>query len=295
MADLTIAVDSSLARDLFASLDYPFRMRVGDKALSDVPLAGGAELDWDADVGSFPEDQIADFDAGPLLEATVQGYFEQGLAAKFVADADDAEAAALVAAYADGIVPDSPDAVAKVLERMAADDAFAAKAKAFFEARLDSGVEWVEAELSQKPDVAMGNPLTLGGLRFAVRARLKGCIRIFGREVCVTVTTPWIRFEGRRAALFLEVAGKQIYGRAKVSDIDFVWRIRILRWTITIRVGVTGLINGQLARQRPLLADFGTVAIAVPGLGRTYRPGAVAVPPSATETRLEIDGDFSRS
>ena len=119
MADLTIAVDSSLARDLFASLDYPFRMRVGDKALADVPLAGGAELDWDADVGSFPEDQIADFDAGPLLEATVQGYFEQGLAAKFVADADDAEAAALVAAYADGIVPDSPDAVAKVLERMA--------------------------------------------------------------------------------------------------------------------------------------------------------------------------------
>jgi len=141
----------------------------------------------------------------------------------------------------------------------------------------------------------MGNPLTLKDLRFAVRARLRGCIRIFGRESCVTVTTPRIRFEGRKAALFFDVVGTRIYGRAKVSNIDFVWRIRILRWTVSIRVGVTGLINRQLAGKRPLLADFSTVAIAVPGVARTYRPNAIAVPPSTSETRIEVDGDFSRS
>ncbi|MFM5917327.1 MAG: hypothetical protein ACKOOL_07325 [Novosphingobium sp.] len=297
MADLTLAVDTSLARDLFASLNYPYRMRVGSKVIEE-PEPGRtdtdqAEMEWDADPGSTPEDEIADFDAVPLLEATVQAFLEQHRSDRYLSDEEDREASALVAPYAEGIDSDRSESVKAVLDRMAADAAFEAKAKAFLKSRLGSGVEWVEAELSQRPDVAMGNPLTLSGLRFAVRARLKGCIRVFGREICVTVTTPWIRFEGRRAALFLDVVGQKVYGRARVSNIDFVWKIRIWKWTVTIRVGVTGLINGQLAHQRPLLADFGTVAIAVPGVSRTYHPTAVAIPPSSSETKLQIDGDFT--
>lgn len=299
MADLSIAIDTSLARDLFSSLDYPYRMRVGNKLLADdmaaLDFGNEAELDWDADVDQWPDDQVSDFDAGPMLEAMIDGYLEKSGTEKFLVEDDDAEASALVAPYASGIDFTGADAIAQVLARMDADSAFEAKATAFFQSRLGGSVDWVEAELSEKPDVAMGNPLTLSRLRFAVRARLKGCIRVFGRQICVSVTTPWIRFEGRRAALFFDVVGTRILGRAKVSDIDFVWRIRILSWTVTIRVGVTGIINSQLASQRPVLADFSTVAIAVPGVNRTYRPNAIAVPASGTETRVEVDGDFKRS
>jgi hypothetical protein len=158
---------------------------------------------------------------------------------------------------------------------------------------------WARASTGSRPSCRKcrrrrwATPQTLSNLRLAVRARARACIRIFGRKICVSATSPWIRFEGRRAALFLDVVGTKIFGRAQLSDLDFVMTIRILGRNINIRIGVTGLVNRQLARQRPLLADFGNVRITVPGVGRVYQPSTVAVPASSTETRIELDGAFS--
>jgi hypothetical protein len=307
MADLIATVTSSLANDLFGSLNYPFRMRVdGNMALakdsgakdsgSETALAedSGSEVDIDwLPAKSAEEDHGFEADLEPLLDALIEACLESQSGAPLMASEPDAEAEALVQPYLAGDDTGRAGQIAGVKARMAQDAAFAAKLETFLKARLGAGIDWVEAELSQMPASAMGNPLTLSNLRLAVRARARACIRIFGRKICVSATSPWIRFEGRRAALFLDVVGTKIFGRAQLSDLDFVMTIRILGRNIKIRIGVTGLVNRQLARQRPLLADFGNVRITVPGVGRVYQPSTVTVPASSTETRLELDGGFS--
>jgi hypothetical protein len=293
MADLVVSVTSSLANDLFGSLNYPFRMRVEGNALSDKAVAdraGEVSIDWLAP--SAPDEGFA-ADLEPLLDGAINAYLDNLSPSPFLAQEQDGEVAAIVQPYAVDEAPSRPAQLAAIKARMGQDSSFGDKLETFLKSRLDAGIDWIEAELSQMPSSAMGNPVTLGSLRVAVRARAKACIRVFGREVCASATSPWIRFEGQQAALFLDVEGTRILGRARVADLDFVMTIRILRWEIKIRIGVTGLVNGQLARQRPLLADFGTVRITVPGVQRVYQPTAVVVPASSTETRVEVDGRFS--
>jgi hypothetical protein len=295
MADLIATVTSSLTQDLFGSLDYPYRMRIDDKMAVDAsPDAGEVTIDWLPN-GSTEENHGFEADFEPLLDALIVSVLDQRPNKLLASDEEDAEAAALVEPYIGDDASSRSAQVVMIKERMEQDAAFATKFQGFLQSRLSTGIDWVEAELSQMPNSAMGNPLSLSNLRMAVRAKAKACIRVFGREYCISATSPWIRFEGRRAALFLDVVGLRIYGRARVTDLDFVMTIRILGREIRIRIGVTGLVNRQLERQRPLLADFATVAITVPGVSRVYRPTALAIPTSTTETRIEVDGSFARS
>lgn len=294
MTDLVISVGSSLATDLFGSLNYPFRMRVEGNAFmaEAASLAGEADLDW-LPPDSPVEDGGFEADFEPLLTATIEAYLESQSPSAFVTAEEDSEAAALIEPYLGDAGPSGPPTAGAVLSRMADDAAFTGKFETFLKGRLGAGIDWIEAELSQMPNAAMGNPLTLRDLRLAVRAKAKACIRVFGREICASATSPWIRFEGQQAALFLDVEGTKIFGRARVSDIEFVLKIRIFGRDIKIRIGVTGLLNRQLAGQRPLVADLGTVRITVPGLQRVYQPTSVSIPPSGSETTVVVDGRFS--
>jgi hypothetical protein len=269
-------------------------MRIDGNALVDAPqaLTGEARIDW-LPAGAPDEDGGFEADLEPLLDATIDAYLDSRAGAPLLDLEEDQEAAALIAPYAGEAAPGGSNPVAAIKLRMAQDSAFPARLESFLKARLGAGIDWIEAELSQMPSSAMGNPIRLSNLRIAVRARAKACIRIFGREVCVSATSPWIRFEGRQAALFLDVEGTKILGRARVADLDFVMTIRIFGREIKIRIGVTGLVNRQLEKQRPLLADFGTVRINVPGVQRVYTPTSVAVPQSSSETRVDVDGRFS--
>lgn len=295
MADFIATLTSSLANDLFGSLNYPYRMRIdGNVVAAEAvdPTDSEVEVDW-LPLSTPEESQGFEADLEPLLDAVIEACLDRRSAVPFLAEEPDVEAEALVAPYTGDDGTGGGVELAAIKSRMVQDPTFAEKLEIFLKARLGAGIDWIEAELSQMPASAMGNPLTLSNLRVAVRARAKACIRIFGRQICVSATSPWIRFEGQRALLFLDVVGTKILGRARVSNLDFVMTIRILGRTIKIRIGVTGLVNNQLARQRPLLADFGTVRIAVPGVSRVYQPTAVAVPFSSSETRVEVDGRFA--
>ncbi|MDN3646344.1 hypothetical protein QWY75_09040 [Pontixanthobacter aestiaquae] len=301
MTDLAMIIGSTLAQDLFGALKYPYRMRVDGNVKSaakggnpDFPVAEGedAEITFlDGDTSSDDDAFEANFDG--VLDAIIDAYLDQESGQGLVSADSDAEAHALVAPYAVDESSSRSKSISSIRQRMEDDDEFGQKFSDFASSRFEAGIDWVEAELSKRPDPAMGNPVTLSNLKIAVRARAKACIKVFGRKFCVKATSPWIRFEGKQAAVHFDVDGAKIYGRGQVSKLDFVMTIKILRWRIKVRIGVTGIVNRQLSKQRPLLMDFSSVRVKVPGVGLKYSISSVDMPASGTETRIVLDGQFN--
>lgn len=286
MTDFSISAESSLATELFGALDYPWRMRISpSKAIS-----GDDDEQVDAEMqGNAGDDIELAGESDDLLKDLVEAYLQN----RGQADRDEVETALaeIVEPYLlNGIAED--DAPGIVL-RMESDAAFQQKLEGFLGISLKFSLEWVEGELSARPNANLGNPIAIGNMRVAARAKGKGCIRVFGKKFCVSITSPWIRMEGRRAEVFLEPKGLQLRARAKAHDIDIVIKIRILRWSWKIKIGVTGYVNKALAGQSPVLLDLGAVRINVPGLGLTYAPSALAAPASSSTTTVAVDGGFT--
>lgn len=284
MSDVSLSIGTSLVANLFASIDYPWRKRIDvdrfldwDDEIECEVVAVNPEYEGSDYAGEEPDylDPLIDLFLAHRERAVEPGSPEEALVALFQP-------------YVSGTP--SRDTI---LERMDADASAPERLAAYWKPSLKVSVEWVEFELSKAPNAAMGNPVTLGDLRIAVRAKAKACIRAFGESVCIKITSPWVRFEGKKIEVALPVEGLKVKAHARAHDIDFVIKIKVWKWTYKIRIGMTGYVNKFLSKTRPVLADFGTVKIVVPGLDRTYSINAVAIPSSNSATTIAVDGKFS--
>lgn len=291
MTDISLTVQSSLVTDMFDAIKFPYRVRLDANKSRDEEQ--GIDLAWVEDAALSDDfDPEAEFDDAlddmieQFLDHTKQGGEESGT--------QDPEAEALIAPYVEGITNADRSDVSTIRNRMAEDDEFGEKFSAFAKQRVKADVDWVEIEVGKRPSAAMGNPLTIGGLEIRVRARVKACLRAFGKWWCTPwFKTPWFLFEGERASLFLDVVATKVYGRGQVKNIDFVIKIKIFKWTVKIKIGITGIINGQLGKQRVLLMDLDDVKVKVPGVGLTYAITSVDIPSSNSATQVLLDGRFS--
>ncbi len=286
MTDFSLAAESSLSNELFGAIGYPWRKRFDmDRLLTEDgdPRSVQSEL-----IGLSEDNDDLAGETDDLIEDLVELFLdnrsqqERGETEHALAD--------LVEPYLTGA--DEED-VSTICRTMEAEPNFDEELESFLRKVLEFSVEWVEGELSRQPDSNLGNPIALSNMRMAIRAKGKGCIKVFGKKYCVKVTSPWVRLEGKRAEIHLEADGPKLRARAKAHDIDIVIKIRILKWTWKIKIGVTSIVNRALSSQRPVLIDLRAIQVKVPGLDLVYKPSSLTVPSSNSTTTVEVDGTFT--
>lgn len=149
-----------------------------------------------------------------------------------------------------------------------ADEVKAALAVLVTRMSISVEVQWVKVELD-RPTVTMANPIVANQFACRVQARVRACLKLYGKKVCVSVTSPRIRLEARAATFALSAAGARVLGQPSFNDLDIVIKIRIWKWTYSIRIGVTSLVNEQLRKQGPIqIADLGPLEQGIPYSGR---------------------------
>jgi hypothetical protein len=136
---------------------------------------------------------------------------------------------------------------------------------------VDINIQWVRLEI-EKPSLRLQNPIALERIVLKIQVQVKACVKIFGRRVCVTATSPNVRIEGRQALLKLFGQGSKILATPEFRDIDIVIKIKILGLSFDVRIGITTLINGQLQGQAPILImDLSTFEQPVPFSNKRLR------------------------
>lgn len=141
------------------------------------------------------------------------------------------------------------------------------------ERRYKIDVHSVSLVVPRKPSLKLGNPVTIDDLTVRVKARFKASIRVFGKEYSTIKTTPWVTLSGRSATLKLSAAGARVLGTLVLDDIDLVAKVKILKWHYNCQLGLTGIMNKQLAKrgafelldlstfQRSLLPESDIIAV----------------------------------
>lgn len=141
------------------------------------------------------------------------------------------------------------------------------------ERRYKIDVHSVSLIVPQKPSLKLGNPVTIDDLTVRVKARFKASIRVFGKEYSTIKTTPWVSLSGRSATLKLSADGARVLGTLVLDDIDLVAKVKILKWHYNCQLGLTRIMNKQLAKrgafelldlsafQRSLLPESDIIAI----------------------------------
>lgn len=141
------------------------------------------------------------------------------------------------------------------------------------ERRYKIDVHSVSLVVPQKPALKLGNPVTIDDLTVRVKARFKASVRVFGKEYSTVKTTPWVTLSGRSATLKLSADGARVLGTLVLDDIDLVAKVKILKWQYNCQLGLTRIMNKQLAKrgafelldlsafQRSLLPESDTIAV----------------------------------
>lgn len=294
MSDISIAIDSSLLKKLFDSLKYPWRKKItpsfiGAKRFADDLAVSRVEQTSEGD------DLI---DGSGYIDDFINVYLDERQSIQ-TRGASESALLKLLDPYGARIQTNDAEARKSIKAQLLADDKGGDRLEAFFQEvflkkkkSASVSVDWIEFELTQPPGSTLGNPIMLTGLKIGVRAKVSVCVRVFGRQICLRITTPWFRIEGRRVEASLTVDQLKLIARAKVDDVDFVIKIKIGPFKFKIKIGVTGHINRYLSQQAPVLVDASNVAIVVPGLGKTFVPISIGTPPHASITQLQMDGKF---
>jgi len=151
----------------------------------------------------------------------------------------------------------------------------------------------VELEVGKQPGASLGDPITLSDLALSVRTKIRACIRVFGREFCASLTTSWLRTETAALRLDLQTRGLQLVGLPSASDVDILIKIKIWKWSYTIRIGVTGYVNDHLRGMTLMLLDASTIRLPIPMLGRTYVVNALGLGSEPNALSVSVDGGWS--
>lgn len=281
MADLTLSAGTTLITDLFESIQYPWRARIdGDRMRAGQPeielevLGPGGSGEISADEPEFITEWVeAYLEADPQQRRQDGGEALDELIAPYTTGATDAQT---------------------VIQRLKAAPDFERRLQTFLNRLgLKFSVDWIEVELSSRPNASLGNPISINQLKLGARVKAKACIKIFHEEKCISITSPWVRFEDETARVQLQSSGLIVRALASVSNFDLVLKFKILGKTFEVRIGLTKYVNRYLAAQQPVLIDASNIEVAVPGLDRKYKPASVNVPAHPSTTSVVIEGGFS--
>jgi hypothetical protein len=141
-------------------------------------------------------------------------------------------------------------------------------------------VKWIKLDVTERPTLTLGNPVSLAHIVVHVQARIEACIKVLGKKFCASATSPRVRIEGREALIDLTNRGALVNGTPRFKDVDIVIRIKLWKWTYDIRVGVTGRINDQLRKAGPIkLIDLSAMEQNVPYSSSKIQIESIAVAP----------------
>lgn len=287
---ITAGLGDIIINGLLDQLSYPFKVQLPSGGAG-APLEGefAAEHAWAPDDGSADavEDE-ADI-GGAILAAAVQGYLdaEEGGAP----DPSDRELYDLIASRMGPSLAATEDSVMAALE---ADSAAFAPALAESLARIASvSIRWVKVTVVRRPSAALGNPIRIGNLNLKVQAKVRVCVRIFGRNVCTDVTSPNVEFQAQEVRVDLQTSGLQIWAVPSIKNIDLVIRVRILGVRFTFTIGVTGVVNGLLRDKSVMVFDAAALRFPLPTLGRAFAVTAVDIPGGSGATTVNLSGAYT--
>lgn len=255
MSDASVLIATAAAKKLVDAIDFPLMMQIPSGRSIGL---GEADLGIAASDGAPGDDEIPEISSG--FEAFIGDMAKRAIDGTIDSRAGTAEELAALKVIGQNLEAKGEGG----LYGKGTDDVKKALGVLLTKRSVSFDVQWVKLELD-KPTVQMANPITASKIGCRVQVRVKACIRIFGRKICVTVTSPRIRLEARAATLALSGAGAKVMAQPAFKDLDVVIKIRIWKWTFSIRIGVTGLVNEQLRRQGPILiADLSALEQDIP-------------------------------
>lgn len=288
---ITAGLGDSIINGLLDQLSYPLTVQLpSGHGLADTDGEFASDFAWAPDDGRADavEDE-ADIGAA-ILAAAVQGYLaaEAGGGAP---DPSDRELYDLIAAHVGSSLIATEDTVMAALE---ADSAAFAPALAESLARVASvAIRWVKVTVVQRPSASLGNPIRIGNLRLKVQAKVRVCVRVFGRNYCTDVTSPNVEFLAQEVRVALQTRGLQIWAVPSIKNIDLVIRVRILGVSFTFTIGVTGVVNGLLKDKSVMVFDAGALRFPLPTLNRAFAVTAVEIPAGAGATTFNLSGAYT--
>ena len=287
---ITAGLGDIIINGLLDQLSYPFTVQL-PSSREGVPFEGefASGHAWAPDDGQVDavEDE-ADI-GGAILAAAVEGYLE---AEKGEApDPSDRELYDLIASR---VGPSLAATEASVMSALKADGAAFAPALADALARVASvSIRWVKVTVVRRPSAALGNPIRIGNLNLKVQARVRVCVRIFGRNVCTDVTSPNVEFQAQEVRVDLQTRGLQIWAVPSIKNIDLVIRIRILTASFTFTIGVTGVVNGLLRDKSAMVFDAAALRFPLPTLNRAFAVTAIDIPGGSGATTVNLSGAYT--
>lgn len=266
-SDISLVVSNILGKKVLDAIPFPIEMDISPT----LAIAAGGEL-GDASIQAEQEDTqypevyalSAEFEKHILYVA------EQAKNGTIDVSKEPPDEVAAVNVLAKRIF-DGAQNIQKLYAAAEDDELRAALSKIIISSALKVSIQWIRLEL-EKPQLTLANPIVLGNMVAKVQAQIRACLKVLGKEVCVTVTSPKVRIEGRQALLSLFGQGPKIFASPRLSDIDIVIKIKILKWSFKIRIGVTDLANKQLQKQGPiLLMDLSTFEQKIPYSSKQLR------------------------
>lgn len=288
---ITAGLGDSIINGLLDQLSYPFTVQLpSSHGLSGSDGEFPAEFAWAPDDGrADPVEDEAGI-GGAILAAAVQGYLaaEAGGAAP---DPSDRELYDLIASRVGPSLMATEDAVMAALD---ADSAAFAPALAESLARVASvDLRWVKVTVVRRPSASLGNPIRIGNLNLKVQARIRVCVRVFGRNYCTDITSPNVEFQAQEVRVALQTRGLQIWAVPSIRNIDLVIRVRILGVSFTFTIGVTGVVNGMLRDKSVMVFDAAALRFPLPTLNRAFGVTAVEIPEATGATTFNLSGAYT--
>lgn len=115
------------------------------------------------------------------------------------------------------------------------------------------------------PTLHVGNPISLSDITVKIHAKIKVCVRVLGRWRCVRASIPWVTLSGREAILQLSSEGPIIYATPIVKNIDMTVAVKIFKWSVKCKLGLTRIVNRELRKRGPIqLVDLSSFEQSIP-------------------------------
>ena len=287
---ITAAIGDIVINGLLDQLSYPFTVQLPSNRAG-APIEGEFPSGhaWALDDGRADaiEDE-ADI-GGAILAAAVKGYLEAEDSG--APDPSDRELYDLIASR---VGPSLAATEGSVMSALEADGAAFAPALAATLARVASvTIRWVKVTVVRRPSAALGNPIRIGNLNLKVQAKVRVCVRIFGRNLCTDVTSPNVEFQAQEVRVDLQMRGLQIWAVPSIKNIDLVIRVRILGVSFTFTIGVTGVVNGMLGDKSVMVFDAAALRFPLPTLNRAFAVTAVEIPAATGATTVNLSGAYT--
>lgn len=151
--------------------------------------------------------------------------------------------------------------------------------------------EWTRIRVKQRPTLSLGNPIVLSNIELRVQVRGRVCVKapLIGTKCTPRFNSPQFNLVGKNLRIHLVSVPPRVIGTAQFDDIDIRICVRVIKWDICIRIGVTGLVNKALAKERFKVVDFGSLEGGIPYSGKKVKVSDIRPTQGGGGLQIEID------